>query len=270
MKTLHEAGIEVILDVVYNHTAEGNHLGPMLSLQGHRQPRLLPARRRRARYYFDTTGTGNTLNMRHPHVLQLIIDSLRYWVTEMHVDGFRFDLAASLARAVPRGGPAVGVLRPHPGRTRSSARSSSSPSRGTSARAATRSATSRPLWSEWNGSYRDTVRDFWRGADGTLAGVRLPADRQLRPVRADRAAPRRQRSTSSPPTTASPSPTWSPTTTSTTRPTARTTGTAPTTTGRGTAASRARPTIPAILRAARRRQQRNFLTTLLLLARACR
>ena len=99
VKTLHEAGIEVILDVVYNHTAEGNHLGPVLSLQGDRQRRLLPARcRTTERYYMDYTGTGNSLNMRHPHVLQLIMDSLRYWVLEMHVDGFRFDLAATLAR----------------------------------------------------------------------------------------------------------------------------------------------------------------------------
>ncbi|HTU06159.1 MAG TPA: alpha-amylase family glycosyl hydrolase, partial [Trebonia sp.] len=97
VKTMHEAGIEVILDVVYNHTAEGNHLGPVLSFKGIDNPayyRLADG----GRYYFDTTGTGNTLNMRHPHVLQLIIDSLRYWVSEMHVDGFRFDLASSLAR----------------------------------------------------------------------------------------------------------------------------------------------------------------------------
>ena len=95
--SLHEAGIEVILDVVYNHTAEGNHLGPVLSFKGidnRAYYRLADG----GRFYFDTTGTGNTLNMRHPHVLQLIIDSLRYWVSEMHVDGFRFDLAASLAR----------------------------------------------------------------------------------------------------------------------------------------------------------------------------
>ena len=87
----------MILDVVYNHTAEGNHLGPML-LQGHRQRAYYRTVRERPRYYIDYTGTGNTLNMRHPHVLQLIMDSLRYWVNEMHVDGFRFDLASTLAR----------------------------------------------------------------------------------------------------------------------------------------------------------------------------
>ncbi len=98
VKTMHEAGIEVILDVVYNHTAEGNHLGPMLSFTGidHAAYYRLVADKRR--YYMDYTGTGNTLNMRHPHVLQLVMDSLRYWIIEMHVDGFRFDLAATLAR----------------------------------------------------------------------------------------------------------------------------------------------------------------------------
>src|SRR3954451_18866142 len=98
VKALHAAGIEVILDVVYNHTAEGNHLGPVLSFKGIDNPafyRLVDGDRR---FYSDTTGTGNSLNMRHPHVLQLIMDSLRYWVTEMHVDGFRFDLASALAR----------------------------------------------------------------------------------------------------------------------------------------------------------------------------
>src|SRR5205807_6136723 len=98
VKALHREGIEVILDVVYNHTAEGNHLGPTLCFKGLDNAayyRLLPDQRR---FYMDYTGTGNSLNMRHPHVLQLIMDSLRYWVEEMHVDGFRFDLAATLAR----------------------------------------------------------------------------------------------------------------------------------------------------------------------------
>ncbi len=121
-KTMHEAGIEVILDVVYNHTAEGNHLGPMLSLKGIDNAayyRLVPDNRR---YYVDYTGTGNTLNMRHPHVLQLIMDSLRYWVSEMHVDGFRFDLAATLARELHEVDRLLVLLRPHPAGSRSSAR----------------------------------------------------------------------------------------------------------------------------------------------------
>ena len=98
VKTLHSAGLEVILDVVYNHTGEGNHLGPTLSLQGHRQLGVLPPRADNPRFYTDFTGTGNSLNMQHPRTIQLIMDSLRYWVNEMHVDGFRFDLAPVLAR----------------------------------------------------------------------------------------------------------------------------------------------------------------------------
>jgi Type II secretory pathway, pullulanase PulA and related glycosidases len=98
VKALHAAGIEVILDVVYNHTAEGNHLGPVLSFKGIDNAAYYRLVEGDERYYYDTTGTGNSLNMRHPHVLQLIMDSLRYWVTEMHVDGFRFDLASTLAR----------------------------------------------------------------------------------------------------------------------------------------------------------------------------
>jgi glycogen operon protein len=168
VKTLHEAGIEVILDVVYNHTAEGDHLGPTLSMRGidnQAYYRLVDDEPRR---YLDFTGTGNSMNMRHPHVLQLIMDSLRYWHLEMHVDGFRFDLASALARElyevdrlsaffdivqqdpvisqvkliaepwdVGEGGYQVGNFPPH--------------------------------WSEWNGKYRDTIRDFWRGESATLA-----------------------------------------------------------------------------------------------------
>lgn len=98
VKALHEAGIEVILDVVYNHTAEGNHLGPVLSFRGLDNAAYYRLSTEDPRFYWDTTGTGNSLRMNHPHTLQLIMDSLRYWVTEMHVDGFRFDLAATLAR----------------------------------------------------------------------------------------------------------------------------------------------------------------------------
>ena len=242
VKTMHEAGIEVILDVVYNHTAEGNHLGPMLSFKGIDNPayyRLADG----GRYYFDTTGTGNTLNMRHPHVLQLIIDSLRYWVSEMHVDGFRFDLAASLARQfheVDRLSAFFDLIQVDP--VVSQVKLIAEPwDLGEGGYQVGNFPT---LWSEWNGRYRDTVRDYWRGADQYPGRLRLPADRQLRPVRPDRPPPATPASTSSPRTTGSPSPTWSPTTTSTTRRTARTTGTAPTTTARGTAARKARPTTP--------------------------
>jgi isoamylase len=168
VKTLHAANIEVILDVVYNHTAEGNQHGPTLSWRGidnHAYYRLID---NAPQHYLDFTGTGNSLNVRHPHVLQLIMDSLRYWVLEMHVDGFRFDLASTLARElyavdklsaffdlvqqdpvisqvkliaepwdVGEGGYQVGKFPPH--------------------------------WSEWNGQYRDTIRDFWRGEPATLA-----------------------------------------------------------------------------------------------------
>jgi isoamylase len=168
VKALHRAGLEVILDVVYNHTAEGNERGPTLCFRGIDNRAYYRLVHDRPDYYMDYTGTGNSLNMRHPHVLQLIMDSLRYWVLEMHVDGFRFDLAATLARElhdvdrlssffdliqqdsvlsrvkliaepwdVGEGGYQVGNFP--------------------------------PLWSEWNGKYRDSIRDYWRGAEGTLA-----------------------------------------------------------------------------------------------------
>lgn len=167
VKALHRAGIEVILDVVYNHTGEGNHLGPTLSLRGIDNSTYYRLVEGNSRYYMDFTGCGNSLYMRHPQVLKLIMDSLRYWVLEMHVDGFRFDLASALARElyevnslaaffdiihqdpiiadvkliaepwdVGEGGYQVGNFP--------------------------------VLWSEWNGRYRDTVRDFWRGEERTL------------------------------------------------------------------------------------------------------
>jgi glycogen operon protein len=167
VKTLHQAGIEVILDVVYNHTAEGNHLGPVLCLKGIDNAayyRLADG----GRYYVDTTGTGNTLNMRHPHVLQLIVDSLRYWVTDMHVDGFRFDLAASLARQfheVDRLSAFFDLIQVDP--VVSQVKLIAEPwDLGEGGYQVGNFPT---LWSEWNGRYRDTVRDYWRGADRTLA-----------------------------------------------------------------------------------------------------
>jgi isoamylase len=167
VKTLHRAGIEVILDVVYNHTAEGNHLGPHLSLRGIDNAayyRLAPDDPRR---YVDYTGTGNSLNMRHPHVLQLIMDSLRYWVTEMHVDGFRFDLASTLARElhdVDRLSAFFDLIQQDPviSRTKLIAEPWDVGEGGYQV------GNFPPLWSEWNGKYRDTVRDYWRGSPGTL------------------------------------------------------------------------------------------------------
>ncbi|MET0144750.1 MAG: glycogen debranching protein GlgX [Ilumatobacteraceae bacterium] len=166
VKTLHAAGIEVILDVVYNHTAEGNHLGPTLAFKGIDNPAYY--RLADGRHYFDTTGTGNTLNMRHPHVLQLIIDSLRYWITEMHVDGFRFDLAASLARQfheVDRLSAFFDLIQIDP--VISQVKLIAEPwDLGEGGYQVGNFPT---LWSEWNGRYRDTIRDYWRGADRVLA-----------------------------------------------------------------------------------------------------
>ncbi|MDX6600666.1 MAG: isoamylase [Gaiellales bacterium] len=147
VRELHRAGIEVILDVVYNHTAEGNHLGPTLAFRGIDNAAYYRLSDEDKSYYYDTTGTGNTPLMRSPHVLQLIMDSLRYWVTEMHVDGFRFDLVqqdpvVSQVKLIAEpwdvgpGGYQVGNFPPN--------------------------------WTEWNGKYRDTVRDYWRGEPSSL------------------------------------------------------------------------------------------------------
>ncbi|WP_121710077.1 glycogen debranching protein GlgX, partial [Streptomyces sp. E5N91] len=167
VKALHEAGIEVILDVVYNHTAEGNHLGPTLSFKGLDNPsyyRLADD----PRYYMDTTGTGNSLLMRSPHVLQMIMDSLRYWVTEMHVDGFRFDLAATLARQfheVDRLSSFFDLVQQDP--VVSQVKLIAEP--WDVGEGGYQVGNFPPLWTEWNGKYRDTVRDLWRGEPRTLA-----------------------------------------------------------------------------------------------------
>ena len=166
VKTLHAAGIEVILDVVYNHTAEGNHLGPTLAFKAIDNAAYY--RLADGRHYFDTTGTGNTLNMRHPHVLQLIIDSLRYWITEMHIDGFRFDLAASLARQfheVDRLSAFFDLIQIDP--VISQVKLIAEP--WDIGEGGYQVGNFPTLWSEWNGRYRDTVRDYWRGADQVLA-----------------------------------------------------------------------------------------------------
>src|SRR5437660_1562389 len=166
VKTLHAAGIEVILDVVYNHTAEGNHLGAMLSFRGIDNAayyRLMDD----PRFYRDYTGTGNSLNMRHPHVLQLIMDSLRYWVMEMHVDGFRFDLAATLARElhdVDRLAAFFDLVQQDP--VLSQVKLIAEP--WDVGEGGYQVGNFPGLWTEWNGKYRDTVRDYWRGEPATM------------------------------------------------------------------------------------------------------
>ncbi|HEX6470445.1 MAG TPA: glycogen debranching protein GlgX, partial [Streptosporangiaceae bacterium] len=167
VKALHEAGIEVILDVVYNHTAEGNHLGPTLSFRGIDNAAYYRLTDDDPRYYLDTTGTGNSLLMRNPHVLQLIMDSLRYWVLEMHVDGFRFDLAAALARElhdVDRLAAFFDLVQQDP--VVSQVKLIAEP--WDVGEGGYQVGNFPPLWTEWNGQYRDTVRDFWRGQPGTM------------------------------------------------------------------------------------------------------
>ncbi|WP_456237793.1 glycogen debranching protein [Nocardioides anomalus] len=241
VKTFHQAGVEVILDVVYNHTAEGNHMGPTLSMKGIDNAAYYRLVEDDPRYYMDYTGTGNSLNVRHPHSLQLIMDSLRYWVTEMHVDGFRFDLASTLAREfydVDRLATFFELVQQDPivsqvkliaepwdigpggyqvGGFPRSGRSGTAPT-------ATPCATSGAASRRWATSPR--------GWPAPPTSTSTPG-----------AAPW-PRSTSSPRTTASPCATWSPTTRSTTRPTARTTTTARATTAPTTTASRGRPTTP--------------------------
>jgi isoamylase len=167
VKALHEAGIEVILDVVYNHTAEGNHLGPTLSFRGLDNSAYYRLVDDDPRFYMDTTGTGNSLLMRNPHVLQLIMDSLRFWVTEMHVDGFRFDLAATLARElheVDRLSAFFDLVQQDP--VVSQVKLIAEP--WDVGEGGYQVGNFPPLWTEWNGKFRDTVRDFWRGKPATM------------------------------------------------------------------------------------------------------
>ncbi len=167
VKALHEADIEVILDVVYNHTAEGNHMGPTLAFRGIDNNSYYRLVGEDLGYYYDTTGTGNSLLMRNPHVLQLIMDSLRYWVNEMHVDGFRFDLAATLARQfheVDRLSAFFDLCQQDP--VVSQVKLIAEP--WDLGDGGYQVGNFPPLWTEWNGKYRDTVRDFWRGEPATL------------------------------------------------------------------------------------------------------
>ncbi|MCL2455152.1 MAG: glycogen debranching protein GlgX [Micrococcales bacterium] len=167
VKALHSANIEVILDVVYNHTAEGNHKGPTLSFRGIDNANYYRLVDTDKTHYFDTTGTGNSLLMRSPHVLQLIMDSLRYWVQEMHVDGFRFDLAATLARQfheVDRLSAFFDLVQQDPivSQVKLIAEPWDLGDGGYQVGGFP------PLWTEWNGKYRDTVRDFWRSEPSTV------------------------------------------------------------------------------------------------------
>ncbi|MBA2528738.1 MAG: glycogen debranching protein GlgX [Euzebyales bacterium] len=167
---LHAAGLEVILDVVYNHTAEGNHQGPMLAFRGIDNASYYRLADDDRRLYTDYTGTGNSLNARHPHVLQLIMDSLRYWVTEMHVDGFRFDLASTLARElhdVDRLSAFFDLIQQDP--VVSQVKLIAEP--WDVGEGGYQVGNFPTLWTEWNGKYRDTVRDWWRGEVRNLGEV---------------------------------------------------------------------------------------------------
>jgi len=180
VRTLHAAGIEVILDVVYNHTAEGNHLGPTLSFRGIDNTAYYRLVENDPATYMDYTGTGNTLNARHPEVLHLIMDSLRYWVTEMHVDGFRFDLASALARGfheVDRLSAFFDLIHQDP--VISSVKLIAEP--WDVGEGGYQVGNFPVLWTEWNGKYRDAVRDFWRGHGASLAemGYRLTGSSDL-------------------------------------------------------------------------------------------
>ncbi|HEV3139580.1 MAG TPA: glycogen debranching protein GlgX [Vicinamibacterales bacterium] len=173
VRALHAAGLEVILDVVYNHTAEGNHLGPTLSLKGidnasYYRLGAPGTDHDNARYYMDFTGCGNTLNMQSPQVLQLIMDSLRYWVLEMHVDGFRFDLASALARElydVDRLGAFFDIIHQDP--VLSQVKLIAEP--WDLGQGGYQVGNFPVLWTEWNGKYRDSLRRFWRGDGGTVS-----------------------------------------------------------------------------------------------------
>lgn len=168
VKVLHQEGIEVILDVVYNHTPEGNHLGPTLSLKGIDNPAYYHLSADNPKMYVDYTGTGNSLNMRHPHVLQMIMDSLRYWVLEMHVDGFRFDLASTLARElhdVDKLAAFFDLIQQDPiiNQVKLIAEPWDVGEGGYQVGGFP------PVWSEWNGKYRDSIRNFWRGFNSSLS-----------------------------------------------------------------------------------------------------
>jgi glycogen operon protein len=180
VRDFHQAGIEVILDVVYNHTSEGNQMGPTLSFRGVDNSTYYRLESDNQRYYTDYTGTGNTLNMRHPQVLKMVMDSLRYWVLEMHVDGFRFDLASTLARElhdVDRLSSFFDVINQDP--VLSQVKLIAEP--WDVGEGGYQVGKFPNLWTEWNGKYRDVVRRYWKGDDGQLAelGYRLTGSSDL-------------------------------------------------------------------------------------------
>lgn len=180
VKTMHAAGLEVILDVVYNHTAEGNHMGATLSMKGIDNIAYYRLVQNDPRYYMDYTGTGNTLNLLHPRTLQLVMDSLRYWVLDMHVDGFRFDLASALARGLheaDRLSAFFDIIHQDP--VLSQVKLIAEP--WDVGPGGYQVGNFPVLWAEWNGKYRDTVRSFWRGQRGTVAelGYRMTGSSDL-------------------------------------------------------------------------------------------
>ena len=259
---LHDAGIEVILDVVYNHTAEGNHLGPTLCFRGIDNASYYWLQADEPRFYENFTGCGNALNLAHPRVLQMVMDSLRYWV-----EAAMSTVSASIWRP-----------RWRAGRTASTAsRRSSPPIRQDPVLANVKLIAEPwdigpggyqvggfpPDWSEWNDVFRHTLRRYWRGEGGLIGELATRMTGSRRHLRASTAARRAPASTTSPCTTASRSPISSATSASTTKPTARTIATAPTTTSAPIAASKGRPTIPRSS-PSRRQLRRNLLASLLL------
>ena len=229
VRALHAAGIEVILDVVYNHTAEGNQLGPTLSLRGIDNAAYYRLRPHDPRYYMDFTGCGNTLNMRSPRVLQLIMDSLRYWVLEMHVDGFRFDLASTLARElhdVDKLGAFFDIIHQDP--VLSQVKLIAEP--WDLGEGGYQVGNFPAMWTEWNGKYRDCVRRFWRGDGGACRRAGDAAVGQQRSLRAERPPAVREHQLRHLPRRLHAARISSATTRSTTRPTAKRTATATTTT----------------------------------------
>ncbi|MET0514374.1 MAG: glycogen debranching protein GlgX, partial [Nitrospiraceae bacterium] len=180
VKTFHSAGIEVILDVVYNHTAEGNQLGPTLSFRGIDNATYYRLVSDNPRYYMDYTGCGNSLNVRHPRTLQLIMDSLRYWVQDMHVDGFRFDLASTLARElhdVDRLSAFFDIIHQDP--VLAQVKLIAEP--WDLGEGGYQVGNFPPGWAEWNGKYRDSIRRYWKGDGGQMAelGYRLSGSSDL-------------------------------------------------------------------------------------------